>query len=901
MKILYFRLKGYAGLFHGSGLNEIEIPFYQFTNNIILLCGINGSGKSTIMNALSIDIDSSSDYRVDRFMDMNGRETIIQYPAEKEIHLQDDFGNIYKILIQSNIKSNGERDTTKAFISKNDEELNIKGNVGLFKDIRDDLLNIDSTSIKLSMVSSENRGLVDKTPSDRKIYVNNVLGNLEYFNELYRTLTKKTSKFKDIISGIRNKLYNLGDEESLRSSLINCKNRLDLLKTTRDELLKKLSSAQTTISILDPSNEIQDLCDRIINDLGIIKINLNKYVSEYDSILKRYKISPNIDIDGKLEDISSKLQSVIVQIESDSKELSYVINSNDDSIKKLEELNMQLNSLTSSDIEDDIDDKICDLENKIGSRSKYIIDTGSISLNRLYEFKDSLYSVHEGISVLREKYYHGMIADAYVYNDTVQAYGDINKLRSLYNDINNGLNNDRNRILSLKNELNTLSSDIEKGKNVCSMRPKNCKIDSCPFLTNASKDKIKEYEKKYKIKNKELEELNKSVSENEALLESIQSSIDISIDVVNMYNKLYPLLEYNILKDICINIQSCKMFFKCIVNHNMFNEFKIIDDIISKYTITQEVDIYKTELDRLLSVRDIRYKDIKLRKYITDNIEKESSNISKYTEKIKCLQKSVSFNTELKSELERTVSIYKELSVLKSNISLEKDNKSKLSDTYIKVKDDISKVKSALNDINTIQHDIDELDKSIQPLMNDIANIEYNLANVIEYKNDLNIALTDYDKLEFLKRCSSPTNGIQTMYISIFFNKILGQCNELLSYLFGGRLRLVQPIISEKEFSIPFVNDSNSIIPDISYGSTSQRCMVAMILSFVLLGNFDVIRLDEIDGGLDTENRSLFITVLWKLMEIKNVKQCIMISHNIELEEHSVTKITVTPAGLIYN
>ena len=69
MRILYFRLKGYAGIYHGMGLNEIVIPFSQFPHKIILIQGTNGCGKSTILNALSLDIDGSDAYRADATYD----------------------------------------------------------------------------------------------------------------------------------------------------------------------------------------------------------------------------------------------------------------------------------------------------------------------------------------------------------------------------------------------------------------------------------------------------------------------------------------------------------------------------------------------------------------------------------------------------------------------------------------------------------------------------------------------------------------------------------------------------------------------------------------------------------------------------------------------------------------
>ena len=64
--------------------------------------------------------------------------------------------------------------------------------------------------------------------------------------------------------------------------------------------------------------------------------------------------------------------------------------------------------------------------------------------------------------------------------------------------------------------------------------------------------------------------------------------------------------------------------------------------------------------------------------------------------------------------------------------------------------------------------------------------------------------------------------------------------------------------------------------------------MISMIISFALLYNsatkFNIIKLDEIDAALDANNRIMFLNVLNRIMEIMSVEQCIMISHNSELQ-----------------
>ena len=70
--------------------------------------------------------------------------------------------------------------------------------------------------------------------------------------------------------------------------------------------------------------------------------------------------------------------------------------------------------------------------------------------------------------------------------------------------------------------------------------------------------------------------------------------------------------------------------------------------------------------------------------------------------------------------------------------------------------------------------------------------------------------------------------------------------------------------------------------------SNSQLSQFSMIISFVLLHNasqkYNIIRLDEIDNNLDTDNRLNFFELINTIMDILGFEQCVIISHNNELD-----------------
>jgi DNA repair exonuclease SbcCD ATPase subunit len=125
-------------------------------------------------------------------------------------------------------------------------------------------------------------------------------------------------------------------------------------------------------------------------------------------------------------------------------------------------------------------------------------------------------------------------------------------------------------------------------------------------------------------------------------------------------------------------------------------------------------------------------------------------------------------------------------------------------------------------------------------------------------------------------------------------NKIIITANELLSMLFNGEFSLRPFVVNESEFRIPCVGNG-LMHDDISSMSTAQKSMISMILSFAILyqssTKYNVISVDEIDGGLDTNNRAYFTSLLDKLMGLLNCEQCFIISHNDELNTSSADLI----------
>ena len=71
--------------------------------------------------------------------------------------------------------------------------------------------------------------------------------------------------------------------------------------------------------------------------------------------------------------------------------------------------------------------------------------------------------------------------------------------------------------------------------------------------------------------------------------------------------------------------------------------------------------------------------------------------------------------------------------------------------------------------------------------------------------------------------------------------------------------------------------------------------MISMLISFTLLHKasetYNIIKLDEVDNNLDNENRLQFSLLINSVMDILNFHQCIIISHNNEIDLSSADMI----------
>ena len=336
-------------------------------------------------------------------------------------------------------------------------------------------------------------------------------------------------------------------------------------------------------------------------------------------------------------------------------------------------------------------------------------------------------------------------------------------------------------------------------------------------------------------------------------------------------------------------------FISRIANLDSFIE---IDDLYKYIDYGNMIEEYRVAKEQLLKYES----EYKIYEAKNDIIETIIDSINLLTKKTDDLMNKIDDINKLIQESQDKLVEYKNAKVVVDDIL------SKLLDDLLPSEERVSeliKIKQALDinsdEISKLQIDLGKLNTNLGEVNNDIKNlsaerdgIKHSLIMLMEYEKELQEYSNKYSKIEKIRYYSSPSTGIQTLFMQLYMNKIIVNANMLLSMLFDGEFTLQPFIINESEFRIPCLGNG-LIHDDISSMSTAQKCMISMILSFSILNQsstkYNIISLDELDGGLDTMNRGFFIELLDKLMNMLQCEQCFIISHNNELNTSSADLI----------
>ena len=875
MKLLSIRLENYIGIYNGRGDNILEVDLSQSTSNIVIIRGSNGSGKSTLLKALSPLQDDNNAI----IPGLEGKKTL-RYLYN---------GEVYEILYVHPVKTDGSRGQVKMQVYKgmNRVELNPTWNVTSGKDIIFDLFNLDANFLTLSQLSSEDRGLADKKPAERKKFVNSIINGIEVYNNMYKVITKKYSTFKNLISTISSKINQIGNIEELNSRYNNITRQVEDVSRERDKAVIEASKIDAEIGILTRDNNLEEfykINEEIRENLDYIRASKSQVINLSKGELSSEDLNELKDIiDRSLrtfdKDISKwKSEEAVAnaKIENISKE-------KEDTFKSLQTKITKRGTLLDGGFSDsdlslykDTKAKIAELENDINGLNSSIknLSEAEALVNAMEMIVPVLDSLYNGLDATTKKEKYDFVKTT-LDNDGKYVDQTIELTRT-YNEVSR-------TVTELESEILTYEILFDKAKSLA-LRPKDCKIDDCSFVKEAIEASSKHPEKRINDINKEISESNKLLKSLEKDIESYKELYDFNKRFTNLhgmvlsFKKLLEKSPVNYIIDPYQLLASLDHMEKLMID---FNQIRGIFNIITTKSNYEEIieslkepaakyEANKALIDELDS--DIASLKDKL-STISLQLTTENESIDEITNNISIAEFRMEVYTKCKSLVDECIGLEERNNELQSQINSLSDIAFKVKDLETRMDEAKSRADRLNNDLNAILSERDKIASS-KTLLED-------------YIRDLDLYNKNFSILETIRYYLSPTTGIQTVFMRTYMGNIILKANELLSLIFNGQF-IIQPfVINEAEFRIPCLGNG-LVNDDISSMSTSQICMISMILSFAILSNsstdYNILKLDEIDGGLDTENRIQFIGLLKQLITMVGCEQCFLISHNMEYD-----------------
>lgn len=879
MKLLHAKIKGLIGLKRGSDLDVIDIDFTKCKNKLVLIVGGNGAGKTTLRDALSPLPDPQSMY-------IQGVE------GYKELEYSCN-NVIYRIFIQYPVNRNGERTTTKAYIDKiignSITELNPNGNVTSYKEVLYTEFRLDSNFMALTSLSIEDKGIVGKTPAERKKYVGGIISSIEVYNNIYKSLNKRSSIFRSMINTLVSKIDTIGNQENIEASLMNMNNRIKKLSDERDALIKKAASAESVIQTIDPNNQMQQQYTELSNQLASIKTQIDtikmfisKYnVDPYKNIIKDLKSCSEycettkeyiIVAKNKIDVEKDRLQTMLKQKEEDAKTIAIKTN--------------KINSLRSQYNFEELFRELKTVKDRIDNFKKILSDMGISEDNLLT--KDELIS---GLSILKSIKEQIDTVRSFEYDDSINAacqyIYDISSLNEKISNCRQSANFYKEKCLNHETTICKCGEDAERLWEL-EKRPKECNITTCQFVEGLLK----------------LAETNplETAEKEEKELQLDTKSLELAKSEEKYYSKLKDIV-YSI-KNILNMIESNKLIINKLPHGDMFtdtsnfltalksgNTFSYINDIYKYIDYANAFEQYSIDKERLIKLVS-EHKIYKNRKDIIDEISSELKELNKGMSNI---VEEIESKNKVIHDMEIALSMQQSTLQIVTNVKSKYEELENLATQYTTIENDIKAISAnmkaieqAIQDANTINSSILIIDNELKPIKEDRDSMRYSLDRLKEYEDELAQYKAKFEKIETIKKYSTPTkDGIQNLFIDVYMGQTIAMANDLLSMFFNGKLKLGKYVIGENEFRIPCTSaESNLPNDDISSCSGGERSIISLILSGALLQQsstlYNIFRLDEIDGTLDQMNRSMFITAIFLIIEILNIETCIMISHSSE-------------------
>lgn len=836
MKILYLKLTNFINIVTAFNTETIEIDFSKSNNNVVLLTGPNGSGKTSILSCLH-------PFPTNGNMDVRSDNPII-VPREngyKEIHISDG-DDLY--VIQHFYTRNGDKHIIKSYIQKNGVELNENGNVTSFKEIVEKELGLEQDYMKLTRLGSNVTNFIDMKRQERKNFTGKIISEADIYLSYHKKIMADKNKVNIQINHTSDLIRRLQVDD-----LGELKKAQKSLQHQIEDLTAKIEKANSELSVLQYQ----------LNDCGDISA-MRERIQEKEKELKHIQkaLARASEIKISISTLKSMIEESKIAILKAKSALDTNVITRTGILNQLDSIANEIDSIRReiSRIEDDQNVKDMEanielLRETIRRRAKESGISGYVRPCSKAEMEDLIKMLDKCMDILLSTYELGK--------------GPIQKAVSFFRtktDIEKYTRENKEKIK--RNKMQSLCEQVyaEISKDIGLLGP-DCK--------NPSGCRVYDfYQRIYEYATQAPDK----VIEDETFLAYTKMA----------YNNIQTVLKYlRDYHDIFEKMPECikdQFLMNTVLTHICNMEW-----IYDKDIIFHELGLITDD-----ELQDADLEELSRQKSMLAQYKKANSNIEYFQNK---LEELINSRTTLMGQLDE---VKEAINSLNREISEKEASISDYEDMVVAMEHE-DEVETEFNDLKSKLTLASQLSLQIREktsILNDLQfrknkmskthqDNEFRIENYKRYKKDLDELSSKFTDLEYLARALSSREGIPLIFIQAYLKDIKDVANQLLDVVYDGDLHLEDFEITADEFGIPY-STKGTTVKDVIYASQGERSFISLALSFALtyksISKYNIMLLDEIDATLDISNREKFLHVLEMQIDMIHAEQVFVISHN---------------------
>ena len=824
MHILSIRLVNFVGVFAAMGLRDVSFDFSHVTKQIIQLYGKNRCGKTVLLQQLHPF--SSINLNGDERSDL--QLIIPNEDGMKEI-VYDINGTVYKIT--HTYRATTKSHTVSSSIIVDGEELNTSGGVNTFNQIIEEIFGINKWRFQLVICGTQLTSFANMTDTQRKTLLNRAMG-IDIYDKIHKMATDDYRYTSKIVSSLSNTqeylLKTYGSFETLTQCMTEKKNELTGLTNQQADFKSQLDSLQGTITALRTQDPMKELME--IDSIRDRYINATRVFGSVDASLYDRLVDEQMQINNELASARTQYGIVIHDLDS------YYAKKNESERARISQQNT-INDLHNME---EMAKSLTDSINAIELIEH--VETPSGYLRNMYALAQTLNSMcNEIITCLSDK-------QLALFVDMVVRDMDIAGFLVKEGAVLMDSEREKSVVSRLQSMMNNIPGDEPK-----------CDVPNCLYRNTFST--LHDYFKTYhsatgseytQYDMEQFDHANKNLISMRRLL-----VVEIPDELASLFN-VKNIMQNLIGGRIGVDVQRIQfMMEESAKNEQRLNLIKQLNDVnvsidriksIIPTSTGDDVYIIQTHIDSLTTQRDELKNTIDSLQSRLDEIDRKRVLLSDIK------------NIDITSIESRRIKLQKTV-----------DNLTFAERTYTQLLHDYQGISTR---VQACAQEYDILEKAHGQYVKTVEEIEAHNKDDRLYK--------------VIAEATSSTKGKPVIAIRDTVHHALNLTNILLNIMYDNEIQLLNPIINETEFTLPFrcgVNKS----ADIRYGSQSESTLLSLAFSLSLASMmcpYTVFLLDEVDGYLDANAKDGFVLMLQEIMIKLNVEQLFIISHSVGADQY---------------